>query len=106
MVSLTSSNTCRLTRSIIGLPLGSPLTRLYKAWSSIILLLDLVYTAFLVPVLVGFEISDVDFGWGCLVNLIAGEFSDMHLYSSSFVQSSSSPRQYLILFLEGAIPIL
>ena len=35
-------------------------------------MLDLVYTAFLVPILVGFEISDVDFGWGCLVNLIAG----------------------------------
>ena len=35
-------------------------------------MLDLIYTAFLVPILVGFEISDVDFGWGCLVNLIAG----------------------------------
>ena len=35
-------------------------------------MLDLVYTAFLVPILVGFEVSDVDFGWGCLVNLIAG----------------------------------
>ena len=63
---------CRLSRSIFGLPLGSPLTRLYKAWSSVILMLDLIYTAFLVPVLVGFELSDVDFGWGCLVNLIAG----------------------------------
>ena len=38
-------------------------------------MLDLVYTAFLVPVLVGFELSDVDFGWGCLVNLIAGAAS-------------------------------
>jgi hypothetical protein len=52
--------------------LGSPLTTAYKTWSSLILLLDLTYTAFLIPVLVGFEISDVDFGWGCLVNLIAG----------------------------------
>ena len=38
-------------------------------------MLDLVYTAFLVPMLVGFELSDVDFGWGCLVNLIAGAIS-------------------------------
>ena len=63
---------CRYRRSVFGLPLGSPLTRLYKSWSTLILMLDLVYTAFLVPILVGFEVSDVDFGWGCLVNLIAG----------------------------------
>lgn len=72
MVFSASCSLCRFARSIFGLPLGSPLTTLYKAWSSLILMLDLIYTAFLVPVLVGFELSDVDFGWGCLVNLIAG----------------------------------
>ena len=49
-----------MRRSVFGLPLGSPLTRLYKSWSTLILMLDLVYTAFLVPILVGFEVSDVD----------------------------------------------
>ncbi len=37
-------------------------------WTQIILLLDLSYTAFLVPILVGFEVSDVDWGYGAALN--------------------------------------
>ena len=37
----------RRANSIFGLPLISPLTRPYKSWTSFILLLDLIYTAFL-----------------------------------------------------------
>jgi hypothetical protein len=54
------------------LPLISPLTSHYKTWSSLILLLDLTYTAFLIPILVGFEVPDVGWGWGCIINLVAG----------------------------------
>lgn len=43
-----------------------------QVWTSWILLLDLVYTAFLVPILVGFQVPDIGWGWGCYVNLIAG----------------------------------
>ena len=43
-----------------------------QVWTSWILLLDLVYTAFLVPILVGFQVPDIGWGWGCFVNLIAG----------------------------------
>lgn len=43
-------------------------------WTQLILGLDLTYTAFLVPILVGFEVSDVDWGWGthllCLIHCV------------------------------------
>lgn len=55
-------------------------------------MLDLIYTAFLVPILVGFEISDVDFGWGCLVNLIAGMHS-----STVHTQHSHDMQAFLLL---------
>ena len=62
----------RRSRSIFGLPLISPLARPYKIWSGWIMLLDLIYTAFLVPILVGFEVPDIGWGWGCIINLVAG----------------------------------
>ncbi len=62
----------RHSYSILGLPLISPLARPYKVWASCILMLDLVYTAFLIPILVGFEVPDVGWGWGCIINLVAG----------------------------------
>jgi hypothetical protein len=62
----------RHRRSIFGLPLLSPLTRSFKIWSSLILLLDLSYTAFLIPILVGFEVPDIGWGYGCIINLSAG----------------------------------
>lgn len=62
----------RLSRSIFGLPLISPLSLCAKYWSTLILALDLVYTAFLIPILVAFEVSDVDWSWGCIVNFVAG----------------------------------
>ena len=57
----------------------SPLWLFAKYWSSMILALDLVYTAFLVPILVAFEVPDVGWTWGCLVNLIAGRLPPMIL---------------------------
>lgn len=43
-----------------------------QLWTSWILLLDLIYTAFLVPILVGFQVPDIGWGWGCIINLVAG----------------------------------
>lgn len=34
------------------------------AWSNVVLALDLTYTAFLVPIIVGFQVSDVGWGYG------------------------------------------
>ena len=62
----------RRSTSALGLPLISPLARPYKVWASCILMLDLVYTAFLIPILVGFEVPDIGWGWGCNINLVAG----------------------------------
>ncbi|BDA50689.1 probable potassium/sodium hyperpolarization-activated cyclic nucleotide-gated channel [Coccomyxa sp. Obi] len=64
----------RFSRSIFGLPLISPLSRCAKYWSTMILALDLVYTAFLIPILVAFEVPDIGWTWGCIINLIAGTF--------------------------------
>ncbi|CAL8465088.1 g4623 [Coccomyxa elongata] len=67
-------NINRSSRSIFGLPLISPLSRCAKYWSTLILALDLVYTAFLIPVLVAFEVPDTNWTWGCIINLTAGTF--------------------------------
>ena len=66
---------CRSPRSIFGLPLLSPLHQVYSLWANWILLLDCTYTALLVPVLVGYKVSDVNFSWGCYIDLIAGSGS-------------------------------
>ena len=57
---------------MFGLPLVSPVHRWYRGWTTIIVLLDSTYTAFLVPILVGFQISDVTWTWGAYVDLAAG----------------------------------
>lgn len=72
---------CRSARSIFGLPLLNPLARWYKTWTSFIFLLDLVYTAFLIPMLVAFEVPDIGWGWGCIINLVAGGLADIILWS-------------------------
>ena len=62
----------RHARSIFGLPLISPVKPWYRLWSTVIVLLDSTYTAFLVPILVGFQVSDVSWTWGAYIDLIAG----------------------------------
>ena len=57
---------------MFGLPLISPLNEVYSAWNTIIILLDSTYTAFLVPILVGFNVSDVTWTWGCIIDLVCG----------------------------------
>lgn len=57
---------------MFGLPLLTPLARWYGWWSNFILLLDATYTAFIVPILVGFQVSDVNLSWGCYIDLFAG----------------------------------
>ncbi|KAK9804836.1 hypothetical protein WJX72_007920 [[Myrmecia] bisecta] len=69
----------RQATSIFWLPLINPRKRSYVLWTNIILLMDLTYTAFLVPILVGFEVSAVNFGWGCYIDLIAGCFYAVEL---------------------------
>ncbi|KAK9807740.1 hypothetical protein WJX72_007807 [[Myrmecia] bisecta] len=69
----------RQATSIFWLPLINPRKRSYVLWTNIILLIDLTYTAFLVPILVGFEVSAVNFGWGCYIDLIAGCFYAVEL---------------------------
>ncbi|CAL8463823.1 g3357 [Coccomyxa elongata] len=59
-------------RSLFGLPIISPFSAFARTWSGVILGLDLVYTAFLIPILVAFEVPDVGWTWGCFINLIAG----------------------------------
>ena len=56
--------TGRSNRSIFFLPLATPWDPYVLLWAQVILALDLTYTAFMVPLLVGFEESDIDWGWG------------------------------------------
>ncbi|GAB4813507.1 hypothetical protein N2152v2_000553 [Parachlorella kessleri] len=61
-------------RSIFGLPLLSCCTRWYRLWSMWILILDLTYSAFLLPISVGFLVNDLEWTWACIVDLVAGVF--------------------------------
>ena len=57
---------------MFGLPLISPTHRWYGFWTTIIVILDSTYTAFCVPILVGFQVSDVTWTWGAYVDLVCG----------------------------------
>ncbi|KAK9814109.1 hypothetical protein WJX72_000796 [[Myrmecia] bisecta] len=61
-------------RSIFGLPLLSPLSQFARVWASFVLTLDLTYVAFIVPITVAFQVSDLAFTWAGIVNLVAGAF--------------------------------
>lgn len=64
-------------KSILGLPVHSPLSRPYKTWSSTLLLLDLTYTAFIIPLGVGFNSENNSWDWFGIVDFIAGDRPDM-----------------------------
>lgn len=70
----TTNNSNRSNRSIFFLPLTTPWNTFIMIWTQVILLLDLTYTAFMLPILVGFEVSDVDWGYGCIIDFVAGLF--------------------------------
>ena len=86
-----TGDTCR--RSIFGLPVMVPTNPIYNAWCMVILLLggtlqvlvsclsgcvltnkcaDLTYTAFVVPIGVGFSISDTTLTWAAVCDFVAG----------------------------------
>ena len=53
------------------LPLMSPWNPFVMAWTQVVLGLDLSYTAFLLPIIVGFQVSDVGWGYGEVQRLSA-----------------------------------
>ncbi|KAL4439851.1 hypothetical protein ABPG75_002852 [Micractinium tetrahymenae] len=59
-------------RSIFGLPMLSCRDRYYSFWVLFVLLLDLTYSAFLLPLSVGFQVNDLQWTWACFVDLAAG----------------------------------
>ena len=62
-------------RSILwrrGLPVGNPYSRLYWCWCAYVLLLDSTYTAFIVPIGVGFDTSYAQWNWTGYLDFIAG----------------------------------
>ena len=58
-------------------------------WTQIVLLLDLTYTAFLVPILVGFEVSDVDWGYG-KSHILLSSLRTLRLFDSGFQSAARS----------------
>lgn len=60
-------------RSIFGLPVLNPLSTFARLWMTLIMILDLTYTAFVVPMTCGFQLSDLLSNWGGIINLCAGK---------------------------------
>jgi hypothetical protein len=49
-------------KSVFGLPMLSCCTRGYRSWSMVILILDLTYSAFILPISVGFQARSLQGG--------------------------------------------
>ncbi|KAK9809148.1 hypothetical protein WJX72_010205 [[Myrmecia] bisecta] len=66
--------------SIFWLPVISPYNRYYHVWSTLVLLVDLSYTAFVVPIGVGFSISDTRLTWAAVCDFAAGAVFGVDLF--------------------------
>eukprot|EP00887_Chlorella_sp_A99_P000211 scaffold13.g211.t1 len=61
-------------RSLLGFPIISCYSRGYAVWSLFILLLDLSYSAFWLPISIGFQVHNLDPSPAFFVDLVAGLF--------------------------------
>ncbi|KAK9809917.1 hypothetical protein WJX72_001723 [[Myrmecia] bisecta] len=66
-------------RSIFNLPILSPLSTFVQVWGALILVLDMTYTAFIVPISVAFQSSDLADSWAGCTNLVTGAFYAVEL---------------------------
>ena len=69
---LNRKRLCCRRPSILGLPVMSPYALLPRMWSMLMLLIDMSYTAYVVPIGVGFSISDTNWTWCAIVDFTAG----------------------------------
>lgn len=54
------------------LPIWNPYSKLYWCWCTYVLLMDATYTAFVVPIAVAFDTSNVAWDWAGYLDFIAG----------------------------------
>eukprot|EP00887_Chlorella_sp_A99_P001755 scaffold19.g1755.t1 len=94
-------------RSLLGLPLISCYSRGYVAWALLILVLDLTWSSFLLPISIGFQarafvlvieplcVSDLEGTWACVIDLIAGTlcFCELLLGFHVTFQATSGTRR-------------
>ena len=57
----------------VGFPVVNPISKLYWFWCLYVLLMDASYTAFVVPIAVGFNASDQVWNWTGYFDFIAGD---------------------------------
>jgi len=57
----------------MGVPVINPYDSIYSCWCFYVLLTDATYTAFIVPIGVGFDTSDVAWDWAGYCDFIAGQ---------------------------------
>ncbi len=58
------------------LPMINPRNKVYKVWAFMLIALDAIYTAFIVPVSVGFRVSDTQWNWVAVTDFTAGNTLD------------------------------
>ena len=59
-------------RSLCGMPMINPKNHYYKIWAFMLIAIDATYTAFLVPIGVGFRVSDTKWDWIAVIDFLAG----------------------------------
>ncbi|CAG9460821.1 unnamed protein product [Pedinophyceae sp. YPF-701] len=59
-------------RSMLGLPMVSPSTDFVRYWTLLILVVDSVYSAFIVPITVAFDLNPASWSWASVCDFVAG----------------------------------
>ena len=50
----------------------NPKNHYYKVWATMLIAIDATYTAFIVPIGVGFRVSDTQWDWVAVIDFLAG----------------------------------
>ena len=50
----------------------NPRNKVYKVWATMLIAMDAIYTAFIVPISVGFRASDTQWNWIAVTDFTAG----------------------------------
>ena len=93
---------CRVVIWRKGFPILNPYTSVYIWWCGYILFTDATYTAFVVPLGVGFNTSDTQWNWSGYWDFIAGDNSSAHAMLTAFTWYSYTDSRLMYWYLLAA----
>uniref|UniRef100_A0A1D1ZXT6 Cyclic nucleotide-binding domain-containing protein n=2 Tax=Auxenochlorella protothecoides TaxID=3075 RepID=A0A1D1ZXT6_AUXPR len=91
------------SKSVLGMPTFRPDSTFYKYWSSLILALDLTYSAFVVPISIGMLTSFLVLNWTSALDYTVGAFFLADLIVSFHVGFIATYNLRKVLVLNGKL---